>query len=560
MLKNKGKHKLKIVILSTLALFIILLPLIYVKAAPTSRTNHTINIAIDRNGCDIKEVSWYWVKDSNYGGEEDIGKVIKGTRTGSMSDGGPVWTQEAPRWDGTAFKFNGNVKNYTPFVFIKATAPLGYRYTGMTAYENGSSDETKLSFLPYGEGYIVDVGCYKGDWANQSSDDRQFRDANSTVVIKVQKTPITYTVQYAGNGHTGGSTANSSHTYDSAKALTANGFTKTGYTFAGWSTSPSGSVSYSNGQSVKNLRNTQGATITLYAVWKPNNYTVSYNANGGTGSMSASTATYNSNFQTRKNTFTRTGYTFNGWNEQADGKHPEQWGLSNSGVYESGKYWKWTYAKSITLYAQWVANKYTVTYDANGGTGSMSASTATYDEYFITTKNGFEKTGYTFVGWNEQADGKHPEQWGLTNSGVYESGKSWKWKYAKSITLYAQWKDLTPPDVTLTASPSEWTNGPVTLTATAEDLGSGLKADSLVIKDSAGTIVAQGTDSVTYVDTSAGEETYTAEAYDNDDNMGVTSCESYIDYIPPTISGLQDEYDWTNEKMKRILRVKKVGG
>ena len=63
--------------------------------------------------------------------------------------------------------------------------------------------------------------------------------------------PNTYTIVYHGNGNTGGSTESSSHTYDTAKTLTTNGFTKTGYRFIGWSTSANGSVVYSNGQSVK---------------------------------------------------------------------------------------------------------------------------------------------------------------------------------------------------------------------------------------------------------------------------------------------------------------------
>ncbi|GHV09771.1 hypothetical protein FACS1894162_1120 [Bacteroidia bacterium] len=89
--------------------------------------------------------------------------------------------------------------------------------------------------------------------------------ANRTLYAKW--TANTYTVTYNGNGNTSGSTASSSHTYDMAKTLTANGFSKTAYTFMGWATSASGSVSYTNGQSVSNLTVTQGATVTLYAKW-----------------------------------------------------------------------------------------------------------------------------------------------------------------------------------------------------------------------------------------------------------------------------------------------------
>ena len=125
---------------------------------------------------------------------------------------------------------------------------------------------------------------------------------------------------------------------------------KTGYRCS-WNTSADGKGTTYNAGDVTDKLNTQ----TLYAVCKANSYTVSYNSNGGSGTMTNDTATYDSNFITKKNTFTKTGYTFNGWNEKADGTGTV-WGLTTSGVYESGKTWKWTYTKNITLYAQWKAN------------------------------------------------------------------------------------------------------------------------------------------------------------------------------------------------------------
>ena len=94
-------------------------------------------------------------------------------------------------------------------------------------------------------------------------------------------TPITYTITYYGNNNTGGSTAASAHTYDEPKNLTVNGFTRTDYTFAGWNTQANGSgTSYSNGQSVTNLRNTAG-NVDLYAQWAPFQYAVSFSTEGG---------------------------------------------------------------------------------------------------------------------------------------------------------------------------------------------------------------------------------------------------------------------------------------
>jgi len=103
-----------------------------------------------------------------------------------------------------------------------------------------------------------------------------FRDEDAT--LKAIWMPNTYTVTYNGNGATGGSTANSSHIYNKPNALTTNGFTFEGYDFVGWSTTPTGNVEYTNGQSVTNLTTTHGATITLYAKWA-----TGYRLHSGTG-------------------------------------------------------------------------------------------------------------------------------------------------------------------------------------------------------------------------------------------------------------------------------------
>ena len=76
-------------------------------------------------------------------------------------------------------------------------------------------------------------------------------------------------------------------------------------------------------------------------------YTVSYNANGGNGSMSTDTISYGEAYTTKSNTFTRSGYTFAGWNEKADG-------TGSDWTNWIGKPWTWTYTRSITLYAKWV--------------------------------------------------------------------------------------------------------------------------------------------------------------------------------------------------------------
>lgn len=134
----------------------------------------------------------------------------------------------------------------------------------------------------------------------------------SNVTYYAQWTANTYTVNYNANGGTG-TTASSSHTYGTAKALTTNGFSRTGYTFLGWSTSPSATTAtYTNGQSVSNLSSTNGGTVTLYAVWKVNSYTLTFNPNGGTVSETSRKVAQGSPLG-KLPVPTRPGYIFNGW-------------------------------------------------------------------------------------------------------------------------------------------------------------------------------------------------------------------------------------------------------
>lgn len=139
--------------------------------------------------------------------------------------------------------------------------------------------------------------------------------------------------------------ANEAMTYDSAKALTACAFMRTGYTFVGWATSAGGTVVYVNGQSVKNLTATHGAVVDLYAKWTANPYTVKFDANGGNGTMADESFTYDAAGQVlASNAFVRKGYMFLGWATSVDGDVVYANGAKVNNLAASG---------AITLYAQW---------------------------------------------------------------------------------------------------------------------------------------------------------------------------------------------------------------
>lgn len=178
---------------------------------------------------------------------------------------------------------------------------------------------------------------------------------DATVSLTANATGNTYYIAYNKNASTYGKTdsqitgtmANSTHVYGTAKALTSNTFALTGYTFNGWNTKANGSgVSYANAASVNNLTITAGGTVTLYAQWKPITYTVSFNSNGGTGTMSSITAEYDKSYNLTKNNFTKQGYVFVGWSTSANGNivYNDQQTINNL-MSSSG---------TIILYAVWV--------------------------------------------------------------------------------------------------------------------------------------------------------------------------------------------------------------
>ena len=251
-----------------------------------------------------------------------------------------------------------------------------------------------------------------------------------------------HTVTFNANG---GSGTMSNQVANVPTALTANAFTRTGYTFSGWNTAAGGGgTAYADGATYS-----FAADITLYAQWTAlPNHTVTFNANGGTGTMTAQTA--NVPTALTANAFTRTGYTFSGWNTAANG---------TGTAYADGA--TYSFAADLTLYAQWTAlPNYTVTFNANGGSGTMSNQVANVPTAL--TANAFTRTGYTFSGWNTAANG---------TGTAYANGATYS--FAADITLYAQWTALPNHTVTFNANGGSGTmsnqvaNVPTALTANA---------------------------------------------------------------------------------------------
>ena len=136
----------------------------------------------------------------------------------------------------------------------------------------------------------------------------------SDLVLYAGWTANSYTVIFNGNGATNGTMANQQFTYNTKQALRSNAFARTGYNFEGWALSDTATVQkYTNEQEVQNLASEDGATITLFAVWSPSSFTITFNANGGVGTMPSQVIEYDAATPLNACTFTREGYIFKGW-------------------------------------------------------------------------------------------------------------------------------------------------------------------------------------------------------------------------------------------------------
>lgn len=154
-------------------------------------------------------------------------------------------------------------------------------------------------------------------------------------------------------------------------------------------------------------------------------YTVSYNANGGSGAPSAQTKWKDQALTLSSTVPSRTGHTFKGWATSASG----------SVAYSAGG--SYTANANVTLYAVWQAYTYTVSYNANGGSGAPSSQTKTYGVTLKLSTTIPTRTNYSFLGWATSASG----------SVAYAAGANYTTN--ANVTLYAVWSlNYTKPRIT----------------------------------------------------------------------------------------------------------------
>lgn len=338
-------------------------------------------------------------------GYDFLGWSLSNTATSASYSAGQSWNKN-------------NYGNYNLYAVwrIKTFTVTIRRGTGISDISSpawGWTGNYKTSTVNYGTSLTINAtlstGYHWNKWSGSFSTTTQKYTftVTSNIDITANGAANTYTINYNANGGSG-TTASSSHTYNSAKALTANGFSRTGYTFLGWSTSSSAtSATYSNQQSVSNLTSTNGGTVTLYAVWKIITYTVSYDANGGTGAPSAQTKNHGSTLT-----------------------------LSNTRPTK----------------ADTTANGYTITFDGNGGTANKTSATAT------------NTTKYTFLNWNTN---KNNSGTAYSAGGSYtaNSNATLYAQWSSSLTRGSiTTATITRPDITSTRTVTFDTQGGICLT------------------------------------------------------------------------------------------------
>ena len=370
----------------------------YTNSTCTTAYSTTTNVVPTRSGYTFR--GFYLSDPADISATQTGGTSRHITHAGATTDTGNKWTIT-----GSATLYAGWARNCAPGTKATCTLTVGLN----TTYTTGCNT-----------GYNIKSGGGTYNPVCQAN---------------------TYTVTYDSNkpstasGTISGSTANSTHEYDTAKALTANGYSLTGWTFAGWNTEADGSgTSYSNGASVENLTSTNGGTVTLYAKWTANTITLKWENGGrGTAPTSPASCTYDDTFAMPA-AMTATGYTFSKWsvnNKTFSAGIIVACTSANLGVSSS--------SETATITGTWTANKFTVSFNGNSqtsGAPSVASIECTYDNACTAaTMNTLAKTKRVFLGWSSSS---------TATSATYTSGGSIKnISTGAAVTLYAVWYEPT---------------------------------------------------------------------------------------------------------------------
>ena len=291
--------------------------------------------------------------------------------------------------------------------------------------------------LDNNSGNLVKSGSFFAGWNTQADGLGTTFAAGSTYTPSANITLYalwsniaTYTLTYNSNSSTSGTAPLPQTGITSTATVSTNSgsVARLGYRFDGWNTlANAAGVTYAVGATI-----TLTADTTLYAIWTSvPTYTITFNGNAQTsGSIPSAITSSDASVSLPANTgvLNKTNYTFNGWNTLADGTGTH---------YDVAS--AFALSANVTLYAEWLGNIYTLTYNANGSTaGSVPAATSGRGTLTTAINSGaLAKDGYTFSGWNTVADGTGTS---IAAGATYAP--------TANTTLFAKWTALPSYSVT----------------------------------------------------------------------------------------------------------------
>ena len=414
------------------------------------------HVKIYKNGSLMAEKSSYSSDDSHYFNWTSMSFYFEEAGTYTVEKWATTLDGETLNWDEGTLIVHDISQCGTNLDLSKSSVYLNMTGTYTTSVVSTVSGIKPDKYSIQFEKSNSNISCTWGDWYTDSNGNRacslnitgnnagnttitvSFKEKNTGKVITSKTISVeigpNYNVYYNSNGGIG---APSSQTkpYGVTLELSNTKPTRTGHKFKGWSTSSTATVAtYLPGESY-----TANSGTTLYAVWEKETYDVYYNANEGTGAPSTQTKYYGTTLTLSDKEPTRTGYTFLGWSTDRN---------AESAVYDAGG--SYTDNTSATLYAIWKINTYTVTYDANGGTGAPSAQIKTYGQPLILSSKVPVRSGYTFLGWSES---------NTATDAVYQAGG--EYIENSNAVLYAIWeKDKSENKVQVTYDANGGSNAP----------------------------------------------------------------------------------------------------
>ncbi len=285
--------------------------------------------------------------------------------------------------------------------WINVWGPGGNKGYRVPASNGTFSIEIKTS--DYGGAGYYSVHIYAEDAAGNSSEGAYKPDIYAV---------NTYTIIYDANGGTGAPSSQKKIQGQDTNLSTVQP-TRDGYIFWGWATSPDASMSrWAVGENFS-----YDGDITLYAFWKIKTYTITYDANGGINPPSTQTKIHGQDINLSSLQPTREDYIFWGWATSPDASM-SRWAVGENFSYDG----------DVTLYAYWKPKYYTITYDANGGTGAPSSQIKTYGQNTNLSIVQPVRDGFTFWGWATSPDASM-SRWAAGEIFSYDG----------DITLYAFW-------------------------------------------------------------------------------------------------------------------------